>query len=178
MLYFHTHSIQWLQIVNLFAVVFPKHWKVTSTDLVNKCFEICSWIPLTMVRFLPLNSALLWTRIAAIAFKCSYTSWIINKILNPLTVCGIRLHLRIPLTNFADSAHNCRFHLHIIEIYLQLRNSEQLAMFACCGIRGATNVPTKFTLQVFVCGIHGNFVSGIYLHFETCLKVCLWNPGT
>ena len=41
-----------------------------------------------------------------------------------------------------------------------------------------TNVPTKFTLQVFVREIHENFVIGIHIHFETCLKICLWSPGT
>ena len=39
-------------------------------------------------------------------------------------------------------------------------------------------VPTKFTLQVFVRGIHRNVVSRIHLHFGTCLKISLWNPGT
>ena len=58
-LYFHTLSTQWLQILNLFGFAFPKYKKVTSTDLVNKRFEICSWIPLTMVQSLQLNSALL-----------------------------------------------------------------------------------------------------------------------
>ena len=63
-------------------------------------------------------------------------------------------------------------------IDLQLRNPEQLAIFACCGIRNKTIVPTKLTLQLFVRGIHEIFVSGIYLLFGTCLKICPWNPGT
>ena len=54
-----------------------------------------------------------------------------------------------------------------------MRNPDQLAIFACSGIRDTTNVPTKLTLQVFVRGIHGRFVSGIHLQFGTCLKVCL-----
>ena len=36
----------------------------------------------------------------------------------------------------------------------------------------------KFTLQVYVRGIHVNLVKGIHLHFGTCLNTCLWNPGT
>ena len=36
--------------------------KVTSTDLGNYCFRTCSWIPLTMVKSLLLNSALLEIR--------------------------------------------------------------------------------------------------------------------
>ena len=47
---------------------------------------------------------------------------------------GIRLHLRNPLT---------------------LCNSEQLPIFARCGIDDKTNVPTKFTLQLFVRGVQG-----------------------
>ena len=93
-------------------------------------------------------------------------------------------NLRNPLT-FADSAYKfCGFHLHLriplkfCGIHLQLRNPEQLAIFACCGIRNKTNVPTKFTLQAYGCGIHWNFVCGIHLHFGTYFKTCLWNPGT
>ena len=130
-----------------------------------------------MIKSFPLNSPLLEIKTPALAFNCSYASSVIDKIQNPLT--------------FADSAYKyCRFHLHLripltfCGIHLQLQNSKQLATFACCGIRGTTNVPTKFTLQVIVRGIHGSFVSGltfwnmIHWHFGTCLKVCLWNRGT
>ena len=56
-------------------------------------------------------------------------------------------NLRSPLT-FADSAYKfCGFHLHLwipltfCGMRLQLRNPEQLAIFACCGISDTTNVP-------------------------------------
>ena len=137
--------------------------KVTSSDLGNQCFETCSWTPLTMVKSLLSNSALLEIRIPALAFNCSYASSAINKILNTLTVYGIRLHLRIQLT--------------FCEIHLQLRNPKQLAIFACCRIRDTQNVPTKFTLHSYVRGIHGSFVSGFHLHFGTCLRISFWNPG-
>ena len=78
--------------------------------------------------------------------------------------CGFHLYLRIPLTFFG--------------ICLQLRNPEQLAIIACCGIRNKLNVPTKFTLQVYVRGIHVSLVSWIHSHFGTCLNTCLWNSGT
>ena len=103
--------------------------------------------------------------------------------MNPLTVCDIRLHLRIPLTNFADSTYICRFHLHLripltfCGIHLQLRNPE-LAIMACYRIRDTMKEPTKFPLQVFVRGIHGCFLFGTHLNFGKCLKFCLWNPGT
>ena len=88
-----------------------------------------------------------------------------SKSLQNRRICGIRnsisLHLRIPHT--------------FCGIHLQLRNPEQLDIFACCRVRDSTNVSTKFTLQVFVRGIHGNFVSGFHLHFGICVKVCLWN---
>ena len=93
------------------------------------------------------------------------------------TVSGIR--------KFADSAYRfCGFHLHLripltfCGIHLQLRNPKQRRIFACCGIRNKTNVPTKFTLQLLVRGIHWNFVSEVPLHFGTYLKTFLWNPGT
>ena len=42
---------------------------MTSTDLGNQGFETCSWIPLTMVKSLLLNSALLEIRIPDLAFN-------------------------------------------------------------------------------------------------------------
>ena len=91
-------------------------------------------------------------KIQALVFNCSYESSVKKN-----KFCGFHLHLRVPLT--------------FCGIHLRLRNPEKLAIFACFGIRGTTNFPTKFTLQVFVRGIHGSFVSGIHLHFGTCLKV-------
>ena len=129
---------------------------MTSTDLGNQCFKTCSWIPLTMVKFLLLNSALLEIRVPDLAFNCSYASSVLNKIRNPLTARGIRLNLRIPLT--------------FCGIHLQLRNPKQLAIFACWGIHDTANVPTKFTLHSNVRGIHGSFVSGIPLTFWTMFK--------
>ena len=129
-----------------------KYKSVTSIDLVKQCFRVCSWIPLTMVKSLLLNSA------------STDASSVINKFLNFFTVCKIRFHLRIPLI--------------FCGIHLQLRNAELLAIFACCGIRNKINEPTKFTLQVYVRRIHINLVSGIHLLFETCLNTCVWNPGT
>ena len=122
-----------------------------SSDFGNQCLKTCSWIPLIMVKSLLLNSALLEIRIPALAFNSSYASLVLKKTRNPVTFCGI---------------------------HLQLRNPKQLAIYACCGIRDTTNVPTKFTLHSYVRGIHGNFVSGIHLHFGTCLKTSFWNPRT
>ena len=67
---------------------------------------------------------------------------------------------------------------YLAKLGIHLQNPKQLAIFACCGTRNKTNVPTKFTLQVYVRGIHGSFVSGIHLHFGTCCKISFWNPGT
>ena len=92
---------------------------------------------------------------------------------NPQIVSGIRkllvesaFCLRIPLI-FADSIYILRTSLKFCGTYLKLRNPEQLAVFACCGIRSKTNVPTNLTLQVLVRGAHETFVSGIHLHFRT-----------
>ena len=122
---------------------------MTSIDLIDQCFKICTWIPLTMVKPLLLNIA------------SAYASSVIHKFYK---FCGFHLNLRIPLT--------------FCGIHLQLRNPKQLAILAFCEIRNKLNVPTKFTLQVYVRGIHVNLVNGIHLHFGTCLNTCLWNPGT
>ena len=52
-----------------------------------------------------------------------------------------------------------------------LPNSQQLAIFACCGIRKKTDAPIKAKLFVCIRGMHGNFVIGSHSHFRTCLKV-------
>ena len=117
-----------------------------------------------LIKFLLLNSLLLKITFPVLAFNCSHASSVINKIRNPLTICGFHLHLRIPLT--------------FCGIHLQLRNPEQLAIIACCGNRDTTNVTRKFTLQLFVRGIFGKFVTGIHLQFKTCFKISFWNPGT
>ena len=102
---------------------------------------------------------------------------ILNYKWNPQLVSGIR--------KLSAESINCKRNPHIFAeptyfcgIRLLLRNSEQLLMFACCGIRDKANVPKQFTLQVFVPGIHRIFISGSCLHFGTCLKTCLWNSGT
>ena len=112
-----------------------------------------------MVNCLLLNSAI------------AYGSSVINKFLNPLTVSGIHLHLRIWLTNFADSTYIFRDPLAVAE-------SRTTSKFVCCGISNKLNVPTKFALQVYIRGFHVNFVSRIHVHIATVLNFCLWNPGT
>ena len=130
---------------------------MTSTVLGNQCFKTCSWIPLTMVKSLLLNSALQEISIPAqlLIVHMQNQYW---------TKFGIQLQ-------FAESTYICG-------IILQLRNPEQLALFACCRIRNKTNVPTKFTLPLYVCGIHWKFVRGIHLLFGTYFKTCLWNSGS
>ena len=148
----------------LFGVVFPKYYKMTSTDLGNQCSKTCLWIPLTMVKSLLLNSALLEIRNPALLFNCSYASSVLNKIRNPLTVWAIRLPLQI-LPTFRG-------------IHLQLWNPKQLAIFACCGIRDRTNVQTKFKLHSYVRRIRGSIVSGTHLHFGLCFKISIRNIQT
>ena len=53
----------------------------------------------------------------------------------------------------------------VCEIRLRFQNPEQLAIFAHCGFRDKTNVPTRFTLQVIVREIHGSFE----------IKITFWN---
>ena len=80
---------------------------------------------------------------------------------------------------------NCKWNPHFVFVFLifadsnySLRIPEQLAISACCGIRNKTIVPTKFTLQLIVRGIHETFVNVIHLLFGTCLKICRWDPVT
>ena len=135
---------------------------MTSTDLGNHCLKTCSWIPLTMVKSLLLNSALLEIRVPAqiLCVHMQVQYW---------TKFGIHLQC-------AKSTYNCGFR-------------RKLAIFACCGIRNKLNVPTKFALQIVeqiaqiysltsgfarlimktkaVC--HG--LSGLYVNFMT-MKQC------
>ena len=69
---------------------------------------------------------------------------------SPFKFCGLHLHLRI-LLKFCG-------------IHLQLLNPEQLAIFACCGVRDSTNVPNK------------TYVTSIYTRNPR--KSCYWNPLT
>ena len=71
--------------------------------------------------------------------------------------------LRILLT-FADST----YFLRILSTICRIQNNKLYLFF--CGIRNKTILPTRFTLKVYVRGIH--------LHFGTCLKIGLWNPRT
>ena len=60
---------------------------------------------------------------------------------------------------------NCQRNLETVKfcrIHLKMRDPLTLPIFA--------NVRTKITLQVFSRGIHGNFVSWIYLRFGPCSK--------
>ena len=174
---FQTLSTQWLQILKLFGVVFPKYKKMTSADLGIQSLKICAWIPLTMVKSLLLKSALLEIKIPAqlliVHMQVQYwTKFGIHlQFAESTYICGFRLQ-------FAESIYSCGIPITICGIHLQLRNPEQLAIFACCGIRNKKNVPTKFTLQVYVCGFHWNFVCGIHLYFGTYFKAYLWNIQT
>ena len=67
--------------------------------------------------------------------------------------CGIHLQ-------FAESGYICGFRLQVLRVlvtfcgvHIKLRNPEQLAIFACCGILNKKNVPAKFTLRIFEQGI-------------------------
>ena len=89
----------------------------------------------------------------------SYASSLINKYLKSSTVCGFLLQLPIPLT--------------LCGIHLQLQNPKHL---------NHNSQQTKCTDKIFVTriysrGIHVNLVSGVHLHFGTCLNTCLWSPG-
>ena len=98
------------------------------------------------------NCALLSIKIPPLAFNCSYANSVINKIAEST------YNLRNPHT-FADSADKfCGFHLNFAASTYSC-DPEKLAIFARCGICNKINVLTKFTLQVFVRGIHLNFVS-------------------
>ena len=80
----------------------------------------------------------------------------------PQIVSGIRINLQNPL---------------------KIAESGTLSNITCWGISNKTNMPTKFTLQVFVRRILGNFLGGIHSQFGTSLdfrstKCCRWNPIT
>ena len=128
----------------------------------KQSFEFCSWIPLTILKFLLFNSSFLNITIPALTSNCSYASSVLNKIRNPRKFCGFHLNMRIPLT--------------FCGVLIHLRNPEQPAIIAGCRNRDTQNMSTKFRLQLFILGTHGNFVSGVHFQFGTCLKTSFWNP--
>ena len=93
---------------------------MTTIDLVNQCFKICSWIPLTIVKSLRLNS---------ISANASSVKKI--KFLKSFKVCGFHLQiLRVPLT-FADSTYISRNRFTVAEFKTTshiclLRNQQQV----------------------------------------------------
>ena len=100
------------------------------------------------------------------AFNCSLASSVISK--NAESTYNLR-----NLFLFADYAYKfCGFHLHLRipltfgGIHLQFRNPEQLAIFACCGIRNKTK--NKCADETYVTDICT----------RNPLKFCLWNPIT
>ena len=103
---FHILSTQRLHILKLFGVVFPKYWKMTSTDLGNQCFRTCSWIPLTMVKILLFNSALLEIRKPAqlliVHMQVRYWTKFGTHLqfAESIYICGFRL-------NFGESTYSC-----------------------------------------------------------------------
>ena len=92
-------------------------------------------------------------------------------------VSGIH-KLRAESSNCKRIPHEFEESTYICGISLCLRNQEQLAMLARCGIYNKTNMPTKITLKKFVRGIDGNFGSETQLHFHKFLKTCLRIPVT
>ena len=111
-----------------------------------------------MIESLRLNSVLLEMRIAVLAFNCSYAISVLNKILELLTVCGIRLHLWIPTLTIADSKTTIFSRL--------LRNprhnkcAEKIYVTLIC-----TRIPRKF------CKWNP-------LRFWNMFEDFFWNPGT
>ena len=148
--------------INLFDVVFPKQGsqklfagiciqilRMKSTDLANRCFKISWWITLTRIKPLLLNSSLQKRRIPALAFNCSYASSVKRKTRNPLTVCGFHLNLRIPFAEFRTTS------------YIQQQMCRQNLRYSYLYAKSKKN-----------------FVSGIHLHFLSCIKISFWNLRT
>ena len=106
-----------------------KYKSVTSIDLVNQCLKICSWIPLTMVKSLLLDSASAYSSVVIKKF-----SEILYSLRNPLTFADSTYILRNPLT-FADSTYILRRNP------LTVAESRIRAIFPCCRIRNKINVP-------------------------------------
>ena len=109
---------------------------MTSIDLVNQCFKICSWIPPNTLKSLLLNSA------------SAYASSAIYKYLNSFTICRFRLQiLRIPLT-FADSTYTCGIHL---QFRFPLTNAESRTTGYICSLRNPQQI--KCAEKIYVTSI-------------------------
>ena len=137
-----------------------------------------------MVRSLLLKSALLWIRILALIFDCSYAKSAVNRIRNSLTVCGIGLQMRIPLANIADSSYICGFHLHFVESTYILLNPLTIFESRSDSSIGFVWSPLhnkctdKNNVIGFCTRILRKFCWWNHSNFGTCIKMCLWNPET
>ena len=113
------------------------------------------------------------SNIPHLPFNCSYASSVINKMRNPLTICGIRLLLRIPQINFADSTQICGFHLHFAKSTYScgIQNNQLFLLLAESATKqmGRQKLRYRNTL---------NFICGIHLHLRTYFKTCFWTSGT
>ena len=89
---------------------------------------------------------------------------------NPLTICGIRLQVRIPHTNFADSTYISGFHLHFADSTYILRNT-----LTVTESRTTSNISLLRNPQQNNCAEKIN-ATGICM--RNPLKFCLWNPLT
>ena len=141
---------------------------MTSIDLVDQCLKICTWIPLTMVKFLLLNSA------------SAYASSVINKFLNSFTACGFRLQiLRIPPT-FADSTYILRNPLTVAEsrttsYICLLRNAQQIKCADKCICKFSNKQISEFlySLRIPLTNFaDSTFICGFYLHFAESTYSC------
>ena len=111
------------------------------------------------------------SNIPPLAFNCSYAGSVINKnaestydLRNPLTSCGIRFHLRIPHTNFADSNYFFDDSTYISRNPLTVAESRTTSYI--CLLRNPQQ--NKCADKVYVTGIC----------MRNLLKFCLWNPLT
>ena len=123
---------------------------MTSTDLGNQCFKTCSLIPMTRVKTLLLNSALLEIRIPAQLL-------IVHMQVQIWTKFGIHLQFLRNLLTFADSTYFLRNPLTVAE--------SRTTSYTCL-LRNAQQ--NKCADKIYVTGIS----------MQNPLKFCLWNEST
>ena len=137
---------------------------MTSINLGNQCFKTCSWIPLTIVKFLLSNSALLETRIQAqpltVLLQVQY--W---------TKMGIRLQ-------FAESTYIRGFRLHFTESTYKcgIQNNQLYLLVA----EFATKQICRQNLlhsYMYAESTEMLFVESTYM-LEHIFKTCLSDPRT
>ena len=96
-------------------------------------------------------------------FHLHISMYVALQIISFICICGFHLNFADSTFFFAKSTHSCAIQIK----WFYLLVAETAANQTC-----RQNLRHRYQYAE-----SAEFMSGIHLHFGTCLKICLWNPG-